>query len=595
MPTKAGVRKRFLCDVFSGRTGASIVSHWPRLRAGNDVAHLAATCLITKQGVLITMDIHRLSRHLVYGCRGMIGSNSPLAASAGLKVLQEGGNAFDAALAVAAVEAVTLVPMCGLGGDSFMLLYDAATGTMTGINSSGVAATGATADTYRNQGYRTMPLTGPQAVSVPGEVAAWDVIHRRFCTKPFAQLLDSAIGYAEEGFPIPPGIGRNFSSNAAKLAQFPSTASILLRQDRPFVEGDVLVNSDLARSLRIVADGGADAFYRGALTRQMVDGLRADGGWFTEADFAGHEAEVYEPISTTYRGYTVYQTRPPSQGFLLLEILNLVEGFNVASLGQNSPEAIHLMVEAKKIAYADRNRVAGDPRVIDWPLDTFISKTYADVRRREIQRDRVTASLARQPAEAYGDTTYFCVADGAGNSVSWIHSLSHAFGSGYIADGTGIVFNNRAGRGFRLTPGHPNEIAPGKRAMHTLNCYLVMQDGQPVIIGGTPGGDFQPQCGLQILTDLIDFGMDPQDAVEAPRWWSFPGTDPATLDQEMELRVEAEMPEATAQGLEALGHRVTRRQPDIYDGKVQLIVRDPARQILMGASDPRGDGQAVGM
>jgi gamma-glutamyltranspeptidase/glutathione hydrolase len=199
-----------------------------------------------------------------------------------------------------------------------------------------------------------------------------------------------------------------------------------------------------------------------------------------------------------------------------------------------------------------------------------------------------------QLAETDGDTTYFCVADGAGNSVSWIHSLSHAFGSGYVAEGTGVVFNNRAGRGFRLTPGHPNEIAPGKRAMHTLNCYLATRDGQAVIIGGTPGGDFQPQCGLQILSQLIDFGTDPQAAVEAPRWWSFPGTDPATIDQEMRLQVEAEMPESTIHALEALGHRVVPRAPGVYDGKVQLIVRDPERGVLMGASDPRGDGQAVG-
>lgn len=541
------------------------------------------------------MSTQRLSRHLVYGRRGMICSNSPLAASAGLKVLHEGGNAFDAALAVAAVETVTIVPMCGLGGDSFVLLHDAATGAITGVNSSGVAASGATAELYRQQGYRTMPLAGPHAVSVPGEVAAWEVIHRRFCTRPLAQLLDSAIGYAAEGFPIPPGIGRSFASNAAKLAQFPATAAVLLPQGRTLAEGDLLVNADLARSLRLVAADGADAFYRGPLARQMVDGLKAGGGLFSEADFNGHQAEVYDPIATTYRDYTVYQTRPPSQGFLLLEMLNLIEGFEMAALGPNSPEAIHLMVEAKKIAYADRNRLAGDPRAVDWPLDELISKAYANERRPEIYPDRVnTAHTALQMAEADGDTTYFCVADAAGNSVSWIHSLSHAFGSGYMAEGTGIIFNNRAGRGFRLTPGHPNEIAPGKRAMHTLNCYLATKAGQPVIIGGTPGGDFQPQCGLQMLTQLIDFGIDPQAAVEAPRWWSFPGTDPATIDQEMRIQVEAEMPETTVQGLEALGHRVVRRAPGVYDGKVQLIVRDPERGILMGASDPRGDGQAVG-
>jgi gamma-glutamyltranspeptidase/glutathione hydrolase len=526
----------------------------------------------------------------------MICSNSPLAASAGLNVLQEGGNAFDAALAIAAVETVTIVPACGLGGDAFVLLYDARTGKITGVNSSGVAASGATAASYRSQGFHTMPLDGPHAVSVPGEVAAWETIHRRFCTKPFAQLLDRAIGYAEEGFPLPPGIGRSFASNAAKLAQFPATAAVLLPAGTPPKAGDLLVNTDLARSLRLVAQGGADAFYRGPLARQMVEGLQAGGGPFATADFAGHQAEVYEPIATTYQGYTVYQTRPPSQGFLLLEMLNLMEGFDLTPLGQNSAEAIHLMVEAKKLAYADRTRVAGDPHFVDWPLDDLISKAYANDRRGEINPHHVNPELiARQAVEVDGDTTYFCVADGAGNSVSWIHSLSNAFGSGYMAAGTGVLFNNRAGRGFSLQPGHPNEIAPGKRTMHTLNCYLATQDGQPVIIGGTPGGDFQPQCNLQILLNLIDFGMDPQAAVEAPRWWSFPGTDPATIERDMELRVEADMPDTTVQGLEALGHRVAKRRAGVYDGKVQLIIRDPQRGVLMGASDARGDGLAIGL
>ena len=224
------------------------------------------------------MSTPRLSRHLVYGHHGMICSNSPLAAGVGLQVLHDGGNAFDAALAVAAVETVTVVPMCGVGGDSFVLLYDAATQSVTGVNSSGVAATGATGEYYRRQGYRTMPLEGPHAVSVPGEVAAWEVIHQRFCTQPFARLLEPAIRYAQEGFPIPPGIGRNFASNAAKLAQFPSTAAVFMPRGTPPAEGDILVNTDLAETLRIVADGGADAFYRSAFTRRLVAGLRARRG-----------------------------------------------------------------------------------------------------------------------------------------------------------------------------------------------------------------------------------------------------------------------------------------------------------------------------
>lgn len=526
----------------------------------------------------------------------MVCSNSPLAASAGVKVLQGGGNAFDAALAVAATETVTIVPSCGVGGDSFVLLYEAATGKVTGVNSSGVAGTGATADYYRAQGYRTMPLDGPHAVSVPGEVAAWDEIHRRFCTMPLDRLLETAVGYAREGFPLPPGIARNFDHGVAKLSQSPASASVFLPDGRPLVEGDILVNADLARTLGRVAVGGAQEFYRGGLAKEIVQALRAAGGTFTEGDFAGHQAEVYDPITTTYRGHTVYQTRPPSQGFLLLEMLNLVEGFDLARLGPNSDAAIHLMVEAKKIAYSDRNRLAGDPRFVDWPLDELISKEYANRRRGEIDLRHVASETHQfQGVKAGGDTTYFCVADAAGNAVSWVHSLSNAFGSGFMAQGTGVLFNNRAGRGFSLEPGHPNMIEPGKRTMHTLNCYLTTKGGRAAIVGGTPGGDFQPQCGLQILTNLIDFGLDPQEAVEAPRWWSFPGTDPATIDTPMELRVEPGMPEQAVQDLENIGHRVARREPGIYDGKVQLIVLDQERGIIMGASDPRGDGQAAAL
>ena len=535
-----------------------------------------------------------LSRSLVYGRRGMVCSNSPLAATAGIKVMQEGGNAFDAALAVAATEAVTLVPLSGLGADSFVLLYEAATGQVTGVNSSGVAATGATADYYRSRGYRTMPIDGPHSISVPGEVAAWEEIHRRFCTKPFPQLLDTAIGYAEEGFPVSPGIGRSFEHAVDKLSKFPASAAIYLTDGIPTGEGDMLANPDLAGSLQQVAQGGADAFYRGPLTKQMVKGLAEAGGLFTESDFAGHRAEIYDPITTTYRDHLVYQTRPPSQGFLLLEMLNLVEGFDLSSNPQNSPQSIHLMAEAKKIAYADRNRLAGDPKFIEWPLDELISKDYANRRRTEIDSERAAINAASiQPADRGGDTTYFCVADGAGNCVSWIHSLSNAFGSGFVAPGTGVLFNNRAGRGFSLDLGHPNVIEPGKRTMHTLNCYLTLRNGLPAIVGGTPGGDFQVQCGLQILSNLIDYGMDPQEAVEAPRWWSFPGTDPASLDTPPELRVETGMPAATIKELEALGHQVATRRPGIYDGKVQLIILDPDSGILKGASDPRGDGQAA--
>ncbi|MFQ6031087.1 MAG: gamma-glutamyltransferase, partial [Dehalococcoidia bacterium] len=515
-------------------------------------------------------------------------------ASVGVDILKSGGNAFDAALAVAAAEAVTVTPMCGLGGDVFAILYQASTGRVYGISSSGVEATGTTPQFFRSQGYTTMPLRGPLAVSVPGEVAAWEELHRSFCTKPFAQLLDSAIGYAAEGFPVAPGIARSFQRATNKLTQFASSAAVYAPQGTTPSEGDILINSDLANSLRRVAQGGADEFYRGSLAKEMVQGLNAYGGVFTEADFARHQHEVYDPITTTYRDHVIYQTQPPSQGFLTLEMLNLVEDFDLAQLGQNSTEAIHLMVEAKKIAYDDRNRLAGDPRFVEWPLYELISKESAPRRRRDSDPHRANNHQAtKQAVDGDGNTTYFCAADGAGNCISWIHSLSNGFGSGLVAPGTGVLFNNRAGRGFSLASNHPNIIEPGKRTMHTLNCYMTLKDGQPAIVGGTPGGDFQPQCGLQILSNLIDHHMDPQAAVEAPRWWSFPGTDPESLEQPLELRVEAGMPEETIKALAELGHRVAPRSAGTTDGIVQLILRDPETGVLRGASDPRGDGHAA--
>ena len=545
------------------------------------------------------MSITNLTRSAVHGQNGMVCSDSPLAAAAGLRVLQDGGTAFDAALAVAGVEAVTLVPKCGLGGDSFILAYDAKTGKVTNINSSGVAGTGATADYYRNQGLALMPITGPHSVTVPGEAAAWEAMHRNFGAIPMPDLLAPAIRYAESGFPVPARIARAFANSAELLARHTATADIYLaNRGRPPREGEILANPDLANSLRRVAEGGADAYYRSDLTTQLVAGLNqatADGGLFTEADFAGHQADVCEPISANYRGHTVYQTRPPSQGFLLLEMLNIVSGHDLTSMTPNSADAIHLLVEAKKIAYSDRNRLAGDPNFVDWPLDGLLSTEYADLRRDQIHPFQAGAEVRPLvPTNGLGDTTYFCVADGAGNAVSWIHSLSNGFGSGVVAPGTGVLFNNRGGRGFSLDADHPNVIAPGKRTMHTLNCYLTTVNGAVSIVGGTPGGDLQPQVGIQMLTKLIDGGLQPQDAVESPRWFSFPGTDPATINRAGELRVEVGMPDDAILDLKRMGHNVVQTPLGSYHGCVQLIVRDARRGVLTGASDPRGDGQAVG-
>ena len=533
------------------------------------------------------------SRSVVFSNRGIICSTSPQACSTGIMVLAEGGNAFDAAIAVAATETVTLPPMCGLGGDVFALLYEASSGKLWGVNGSGAAPTGATPDFYWSKGYSAMPLNGPLAVSVPGEVDAWETIVSRFCTRSLRELMQPAIGYAEEGFPISPRIGSSFSSFVKPLSLYPSTSAVWMKNGRGYRGGDLLVQKDLARSLRLVAEGGPEEFYRGDLARRMVKALRDAGGLFTEEDFANHTTEVYEPpISTTYRGRTVYQVRPPSQGFVMLEILNLMEGYDLGALGHNSAEAVHLMVEAKKLAFEDRNLHAGDPRFVDWPMERFISREYAEERRRDIDPSRVSEAAVAVP-EADGDTSYFCVADGQGNCVSFIHSLSQSFGSRFLAEGTGINFNNRAGRGFSLEQGHANIIAPGKRTIHTLNCYMVFEDGQPVILGGTPGGDFQVQANPQVVSNLLDHGMDAQDAVDAPRWLSFPSGDPENIDKPFVVQLEPGFSQETRDGLESMGHRTAHLDP--ASSKVQVIVRDPESGLLHGASDPRGDGHAAAL
>ena len=536
------------------------------------------------------------SRSTVMSTRGIVCSVSPQAASSGLRVLADGGNAFDAALAVAAVETVTLPSMCGLGGEVFAVMYQASTGKTYGLTSTGQAPDGATSAFYRSRGFDQIPFSGPLAPSPPGEVAAYQLISDTLGTRPLDKLLESAIGYAEEGFPLPARIGGNFTAGATRLAEFPSTAAIFLKNGRPYGPGDIFVNKSLARTLRRVADGGAEEFYRGGLAREIARAFQEAGGLINEESLAMVEPEFYTPLTTTYRGFTVAENRPPSQGAMLLELLNIMEGYDLSKLGYQSPESIHLMIEAKKLAFADRNGHLADPRFESTPLEMVVSKEHA-ARRRELIDPKVAAGQveAADLLPTGTDTSYFCVADREGNTVSFIHSIYAAWGSAFVAGETGIVFNNRQ-RGFRLEEGHPNVMAPGKRPMHTLNAYTVLRDGKPFIVGGTPGTDFQVQCNLQMITGIIDHGISPQALVDAPRWQSTPGSDPPTLGDPFEVLLEPGMPEEVWDELRARGHMVV---PDPNDevtlGRVQLIQVDQETGVMMGASDPRADGHAVAL
>lgn len=530
-----------------------------------------------------------------FGTRGMVASAHPLATFTGLSILERGGNAFDAAIAVAAVEGVLLPMKCGLGGDAFVVLHDARSRRMLAYNGSGVAAAGATPEHYLEQGHKTMPLHGVHAASVPGAVSVYEALWKEHCTLPWAELWAPAIRLAEEGLIINQWVSGLIASKADLLSRFAHSSAQFLPQGRAPHAGERWCAPDLARTLHAVAKGGAETFYRGAIAEQMLAFLKSEGALFGADDFARQQAVPYEPLASTYRGLTVYETAPPSQGFLLLEQLNILEGFDLAALGLLSAERMHLLLEAKKLAFADRNRHAADPAAIDWPLQTLISKEHAKRRRAEIDLRQARQPQGALIPESGGDTSYFAVADGDGNAVSFIHSLSNSFGSGVVAGATGITLNNRAGRGFSLDHKHPNVLAPGRRTMHTLNAYLICRDGQPWLIGGTPGGDQQTQWSTQVITGIVDHGLTLQQAADAPRWYGFPGTDIVNLGKPAEVRAERRIPDAALEALSGLGHTVHTLGPWSSGGAVQLIAFDRERGVLRGGTDPRPGGLALGI
>ena len=532
---------------------------------------------------------------MVLAQRGLIATDHPLATAAGLRVLHDGGNAIDAAVCAAAVLGVVTPMMCGVGGDTFITYYQASTGRAVALTGSGAAPRGARPEYFRSRGHETLPLRGMLAPSVPGAVDAMAAALAEWGSGRWTlgRLLEPAIHYAEAGFPITESVAEWFAEHAHVLAQYPSSARIFLPNGRPPRVGEILVQADLARSLRTIAAEGARVVYEGPLADAIAAYARSHGGLLEAADLAAHHTEIAAPLATTFRGLTVYCTPPPSQGFVLLEMLNILEQDDLSALPWGSADAIHLMVEAKKLAFADRLAYVGDPRFIRNPIAQLLDKTYARGRRRAIDparaQDRVEAGALR---EQVGDTTAFVVADAEGNVATYITSLSAAFGCGEVVDGTGILLNNRGGRGFSLVPGHPNLIAPGKRTMHTLMAFLATKDGRPHLAWATRGGDAQAQWNLQVLSDVVHHGMNVQQAVERPRWFSFPASDPATIAAPFELRLEAGFPAETYEQLRARGHRVLAPRPSTGGVQVIRVQHDPL--LFAGGSDPRPDGQAMG-
>ena len=535
----------------------------------------------------------RATRSVVMARQGMIATSQPLASAAGLRVLQQGGNAIDAAVTAAAVLAVVEPTMNGLGGDLFAIVYDAKTKQVRGLNASGRAPAAATVAEFKRRNLAEIPYRGVLSVSVPGVVDGWNELLSKHGTLTMARALEPAIGYARDGFPVSEIIAGQWQAEAKTLAQDPAAASTFLPSGRAPLPGEIFRNPRLASSLEELARAGRDAFYRGALARSIAADMKQRGGLLTEADLAAHRSDWVAPISTTYRGHTVLELPPNTQGIVALQMLNLLEGFDVKSLGHNSAEYLHLLVEAKRLAFADREAWLADyGSVPPAVLERLLSKEYAADRRRDIDFKRSTPSfkpLARpasvgQPRnlpEARGDTIYLTAADRDGNVVSLIQSIFESFGSGIVAGDTGIALHNR-GSLFTLDSNHPNVVAPGKRPLHTLVPAMVMKDNRPWLSFGVMGGDMQPQGHVQVLLNIIDFNMNVQEAGEAARF----------RHSDAGLSLESAIGDDVRAKLSSLGHKVSNRF-GAYGG-FQGILIDPKTGVLMGGSDPRKDGLAIG-
>ena len=527
------------------------------------------------------------------GTRGMVAAAHPLVSSAGAQALANGGNAVDAAVAAALTASVVLPDMCGLGGDLFAIVHDPSRSRPVSYLGSGIAPRGLTyeiAEKAGPGGY-LMPEQGPLSIGVPGMVRGYRDLLREHGSKSFEELVQPALIYAEQGHPLAKSVVAHLVPNVGLLEQFPPSKAVFLPAGKAPAIGQILVQSDLARTFRRLISAGLDDFYEGDLAQRIATGIQELGGVLSAEDLAGHETLITEPISIEYRGYRINQTGLPSQGMVHLEAHRIVD--QVLSAEEFwSDRWIHTQVEAIKLAFADRLGYAQDPATGETPLDEILSEDWARARARDIGEQASTRVAAGQ--FAYGDTTYLCAVDGSGMMVSLIQSVSHAFGSGVIAGDTGVEMNNRVGRGFTLDPNHPNVYAPGKRTMHTLNCFSIESlDGTPVMVGGTPGGDGQPQWNLAMLTALIDGGLDVQQTVEMPRWTVWPGTDPVSVGKPFELRLEADFGPELHQKLADRGHDI--KPVAGWYGAAQIIARDPETGVLMGGSDPRVEGQAIGL
>lgn len=518
--------------------------------------------------------------------RVMIATPHYLATVAGAEMLNRGGNAFDAAVAISAALAVVYPQMTGIGGDSLWLLYDAAEGRLHGFNGCGRAGGEARIETFLSRGLSAIPDRGPlSCVTVPGMVDAWEQVSRRGGRLPFGDLLAPAIRWAADGFPVSVGQHNWTRHNQTVLSEYADSRRVFLPGNAVPEVGQLFYQADLARTLQRVADLGRDGFYGPEAAARLAGALGDMGGILQAEDFARHHGDWVRPLWGSYRGVELAQMPPTSQGFSALMILNILEAFPLGSIDRQSAEYYRLVVEATKAAFIDRDRYLGDPEFVKIPLDRLLSKGYA----RQLAAAIVDQPLSYQPQPMGQDTAYAAVVDEQGNAVSFIQSLYYDFGSAVVAGDTGVLLQNR-GSYFSLDADHPNALAPGKRPFHTLAPAMALKQGRPFLLYGTQGGEGQPQTQTAIATGVIDYHLSVREALDEPRWvfgrtWGSPSAD---------LQLESRVPADIRERLQAQGYPVKVVGPwDPLMGQAQAILIDE-RGVRQGASDPRGDGLALG-
>jgi len=527
-------------------------------------------------------------RSVVRATHAMVASSQPLASQVGIDILKRGGNAVDAAIAMAAMLNVTEPNMTGIGGDAFMMVYSAKTGKLEGLNASGRAPRALNLEYFAKKNITQMPLSGMDTVTVPGAFDGWVTLLDKYGTMKMADLLGPAIDYAENGFPVAEKISADWSPEVEKLRRTPAAASTFLVNGAAPPPGTIFTNKNLARTLRTLARGGRDAFYKGEIARAIVDYCQKNGGFLSMEDFAAQKSDWVEPISTTYKGYTAYEMPPNEQGLTALILLNILEGIDLKAMHNDPVRYYHTLIEATKIAFSDRNYFIADPAFYKAPLPELLSKDYAAKRRALINPDNAIDPPAHGDINAGSDTTYFTVVDKDRNAVSFINSLFNSFGSGIVAGDTGIMLQNR-GTGFSLDPKHPNRLEPGKRPFHTLIPAMVFRDGKLWMSYGVMGGDVQAQGHAQVLVNLIDRGLNLQQAIDAPRVRYISGKGVMMEDALTEPVITALVARGHERILPSLGYAERALM-----GGGQAIMIDPQTGALLGASDIRKDGIAIG-